>query len=63
MVDRNTNASWLLTCPCGDCNFKGHLKQATAEEIKSVLAQLPEKGNVTKRKVLTAELRKRGVIL
>lgn len=53
------NVSWLLTCPCSDGNFESHLKKATAEEIKSVLAQLPIKSSVTKKIVLKAELRKR----
>ena len=59
MTEHNTHESWLLTCPCGDGNFKIHLKAATADDIKSVLNQLPEWGNKTKIKVLTAELRRR----
>ena len=51
---------WLLSCPCGDGNFKAHLKEATKDEILSALVILPEKGNKTKIKVLQTELKKRG---
>lgn len=59
MIEKNTNASWLLTCPCGDGNFKVHLKLASKEEIEEVLKNLEEKGNKSKIKVLTAELNRR----
>lgn len=56
MID---NKNWLRTCPCGDCNFKIHLVQATDEEISELLAELPENGNKTKIAVLKRELKRR----
>lgn len=59
MAEHNTHESWMLSCPCNDGNFKSHLKAATINDIKNVLDQLSEKGNKTKIKVLTSELRNR----
>lgn len=56
---RSSHASWLLTCPCGDGNFKVHLAAASEEEIREVLNSLPLEGNKTKIKVLEKELKKR----
>lgn len=55
------NISWLMTTPCGDCNFKGALKRATDEEIQTTISNLDGKRGVkTKLKALEAELRKRN---
>lgn len=58
-ADHGTHKSWLLTCPCGDGNFKIHLKQASESDIEEVLGELNEKGNKSKIAVLTAELKRR----
>lgn len=50
---------WLLSCPCGDCNFKSHLKSASVTELNSTLSKLPENGNKTKIKAINAEIRRR----
>lgn len=56
----NDNVSWLVTCPSSDQNFKGHLKRATAEEIREALAAIEGKKEVkTKTKALLAALKKR----
>lgn len=55
----STHYSWLKTCPCGDGNFKIHLREASTEEIERVIEDLPEKGNKSKITVLKAELRRR----
>ena len=55
------NISWLMTTPCGDCNFKSALGRATEEEIQETMSRLSGKDGVkTKIKVLEAELRKRS---
>ena len=59
MIDHGTHKIWLLTCPCGDGNFKAHLKLATESDIEEVLGELSEKGNKSKIAVLTAELKRR----
>ena len=59
MFIKNSNASWLYSCPCGDGNFKIHLKSATNEEIRQVIAELSEKGNKSKISALQRELKKR----
>lgn len=59
MTEQSTHKSWLLTCPCGDGNFKIHLKEASITVIEEVLAELPEKGNKSKIAILTAELKRR----
>ncbi len=56
---RGTHKSWLLSCPCGDGNFKVHLREATVTDIEELLTELPEKGNKSKIAVLKAELRRR----
>lgn len=58
-----THKAWLETCPTSDCNFKPHLKQASVEDIKEVLAGLPEQGNRTKIKILQNELKRRKKII
>ena len=55
----SSHASWLLTCPCSDGNFRPHLLAASEEEIEEVISSLPEEGNKTKIKVLEKELKKR----
>ena len=60
MTQRETHKSWLLSCPCGDGNFKAHLKEASVAVIEEVISELPEKGNKSKIAVLKAELRKRA---
>lgn len=57
--ETGTHKAWLETCPTSDCNFKIHLKAANAEDIKEVLASLPEQGNKTKIKILQNELKRR----
>jgi hypothetical protein len=59
MIEQGTHKSWLLTCPCGDGNFKAHLKEATVSDIEEVLGELCEKGNKSKIAVLKAELKRR----
>ncbi|WP_294465546.1 hypothetical protein [uncultured Ruminococcus sp.] len=54
------NIKWLLSCPCGDMNFKNHLKSASESELKSALMKLPEFHNKTKIKAIKAELRRRA---
>lgn len=55
------NISWLMTTPCGDCNFKSALGRATEEEIQETMSRLSGKDGVkTKIKVLETELRKRS---
>lgn len=53
--------SWLRSCPVGDCNFKTHLLLADNEDILSLLFELPEKGNKTKKQALQRELKRRKV--
>ena len=60
MTARGTHKSWLASCPANDGNFKVHLKQASDEEIKELIDELPEKGNKSKIAVLQTELRKRN---
>lgn len=60
MIEQGTHKSWLLTCPCGDGNFKAHLREASDAVIEEVLSELPEQGNKSKIAVLTAELKRRG---
>lgn len=57
---RGIHKSWLRSCPTNDGNFKAHLKQASDEEIKELISELPEKGNKSKIAVLKTELRKRN---
>lgn len=55
------NISWLLTVPCGDCNFKSALERATDEEIQTAISYLAGKSGVkTKLKALEAELKRRS---
>lgn len=54
------NIKWLLSCPCGDMNFKNHLKSASEGELKSTLMELPEFHNKTKIKAIKSELRRRA---
>lgn len=56
----SNNVKWLLSCPCTDCNFKNHLKDASKEELESALRELPEFHNKSKIKVITAELKRRN---
>ena len=57
--ERNTDKSWLECCPCGDGNFKTHLKTASVNDIAILIDDLPEKGNKSKISVLKRELRTR----
>ena len=60
MADRQTHKSWLLTCPCGDGNFKIHLNESSTEDIESVIEELQGKqGTKSKVAMLQAELRRR----
>ena len=60
MAAGQTHKSWLLTCPCGDGNFKGHLKEASTEDIESVIEELQGRQGVkSKIATLQAELRRR----
>lgn len=60
MAAETSHKSWLLTCPCGDCNFKIHLKEASTEDIESVIEELQGKQGVkSKIATLQAELRRR----
>jgi hypothetical protein len=55
----NENVRWLVSVPANDCNFKNHLKYASVNELEEALKRLPEYGNKTKIKAITAELRRR----
>lgn len=57
---KGSNVSWLLSVPANDCNFKNHLKYASVNELEEALSRLPEYGNKTKIKAITAELRRRA---
>jgi hypothetical protein len=59
MNERQDHISWLLSCPCNDCNFKSHLKQAYAKDIAYTIEVLPEKGNKSKITALKRELKHR----
>lgn len=52
---------WLRSCPVGDCNFKTHLPLSDNEDILSLLSELPDKGNKTKKQALQRELKRRKV--
>ena len=54
-----THKSWLASCPPNDGNFKAHLPLATEQELRELIAELPEQGNKSKIKALTAELNRR----
>ena len=60
MFAQGSHASWLLTCPATDTNFKTHLTQASPEELQSVLDSLPAIGNKTKTAVISREIRRRN---
>lgn len=57
-IEKGTHASWLMTCPSTDGNFKTHLEQATVSELQEVYNALPEEGNKTKKKVILKQIRK-----
>ena len=59
MISGQEHINWLLTCPCGDSNFKCHLKQALTKNIEDIIKTLPEKGNKSKISALKRELKKR----
>ena len=59
MFEHNTTQAWLYGTPPSDINFKGALRQATVEEMREVLAALPEAGNKTKISAIQREIRKR----
>ena len=59
MIEIQEHISWLLSCPCSDCNFKSHLKQAYAKDIAKLIDSLPEKGNKSKIVALKRELKNR----
>ena len=48
--ERDSDKSWLASCPPNDGNFKYHLKTATKQDLQELIAELPEKGNITKIK-------------
>lgn len=52
---------WLRSCSVDDCNFKTHLLLADNEDILSLLSELPDKGNKTKKQTLQRELKRRKV--
>lgn len=56
----SNHASWLISCPCNDMNFKNHLKAASDEDLAEALRNLPEFKNKTKIKVISAEIRRRN---
>ncbi len=51
-----SNVSWLTTVPAADDNFKNHLKQATADEIRAALEVLRNKPK-SKAKIKALESR------
>lgn len=51
--------NWLKNCPVADCNFKTHLPLADNEDILSLISELPDKGNKTKKQALQRELKRR----
>lgn len=57
--ERDSDKTWLASCPPNDCNFKSHLKTATKQDLQELIAELPEQGNITKIKALKAELKRR----
>lgn len=57
--ERDSDKSWLASCPPNDGNFKCHLKTAPKQDLQELIAELPEKGNITKIKALKAELKRR----
>lgn len=57
---QGSNFSWLMHTPIGDVNAQNALKMASVDELKAVLAFLPEQGNKTKIKVIKAELKRRN---
>lgn len=57
--ERDSDKSWLASCPTNDGNFKCHLKTATKQDLQELIAELPENGNITKIKALKAELKRR----
>ena len=56
---KDSDKSWLASCPPNDGNFKCHLKTATKQDLQELIAELPEQGNITKIKALKAELKRR----
>ncbi len=56
---QGSNFSWLISTPISDDNAKNALKRASMEELKAVLAFLPQEGNKTKLKAIEAEIRRR----
>ena len=57
-IEKGTHASWLMSCPAGDGNFKVHLAQASLAELQKVYEALPDEGNKTKKKVLLKQIEK-----
>ena len=57
--ERDSDKSWLASCPPNDGNFKSHLKTAITQDLQELIAELPENGNITKIKALKAELKRR----
>ena len=53
--------NWLRSCSVGDGNFKTHLLLADNEDILSLLSELQDKGNKTKKQALRRELKRRKV--
>ena len=60
-MTREEHKCWILSCPCNDCNFKNHLKQAHTDDIKELINTLPEKGNKSKIAALIRELKLRSI--
>ena len=49
------NASWLISCPISDGNFKERLKRATIEDIETALQNVIQPSKV---KTLSARLKR-----
>ena len=59
LIKNITHKEWIKSCPVQDSNFKPHLKNASDTELKELIEELPEKGNVAKIAAIKAELRQR----
>lgn len=57
---QGSNFSWLMRTPISDINAQNALKSASVDELKAVLAFLPQEGNKTKIKAIEAEIRRRN---
>lgn len=57
---QGSNFSWLMHTPISDVNAQSALKRASVDELKAVLAFLPQEGNKTKIKAIQAEIKRRN---